>query len=330
MNMEENKLKHINGKKIRRQYFNIPLIFLYTIMLAVPYFILICSVFMGDFDFSEWGDAFWTSIWIYFVFSLPFLLLRTLNKHFFGRIICVMTEDGIHYPKGMVRWETIAKIEYAMDAKPRYKNDSQKSFRAIIYTQGGKHIVLNSSPLCLLSRAKKFKKELDIKIAGLTSFMSVVLIMSVIILLCPFYCVLLINASGPSLTQIIVMCVVALVFGVFLIPVNLEYHLKYRFWRRILPIKWLSYIILGTYYISGFAALLILFYFPNWVVVALLGIYLGIVHPPMPSRNGGYHRKLHSYQELCDIYITRADFWENEIKKRNEKTVIRKIKSNKK
>lgn len=36
--MAENLLKHLDGKKIRWQYFNVPLIILYSLMLAIPYF----------------------------------------------------------------------------------------------------------------------------------------------------------------------------------------------------------------------------------------------------------------------------------------------------
>lgn len=192
----KNNLKYVDGKRIRRQYFNIPLIILYSLMLAIPYAIFTISLCIGKFDPSIWPSTLWTSIWICFCFSLPMLILRTLNKHFFGRIICVLNEEGIYHPKGMLRWETIEKIGYAIDSKPRYKSDSAKAFRAIIYTQGGKHVVLNNSSLYILSRAKKYSKELDVKISGASSLIPVMLIITAIIFLCPFYVVLLRNSPG--------------------------------------------------------------------------------------------------------------------------------------
>lgn len=318
--MEENKLKHIDGKKIRRQYFNVPLIILYSLMLAIPYAIFTISLCIGKFDSYEWPSTFWTSIWVCFFFSFPLLVLRTLNKHFFGRIICVLTEEGIHYPKGYLRWETIEKIEYAIDTKPRYKSDTPKAFRAIIYTQGGKHIVLNNSPLYILSRAKKYDKGLDIQISGATSLLSVTLLMAAIISFCPFYVVLLRNSPGASGTHFIVLAVIWGVLGIIRTYIFDTYSIRYRFWRRILPKKWLSYIILGCYYSSFFAVILVLSYFPNWVMVSLLGIYLGVVQPPISSKYGSsrFNHTL-TYEQLYEIYINKADFWEKNIEKSKEK-----------
>lgn len=126
--MKKNDLRGIDGKKIRRQYFNAPLIFLFSIMLGVPYAITLFSLTIGNHGQYELSSTFGTSILVCAVFSLPFLILRVLNKHFFGRIICVLNEEGIHHPKGMLKWDAIEKIEYAIDAKPRYKSDPAKTF----------------------------------------------------------------------------------------------------------------------------------------------------------------------------------------------------------
>ena len=323
--MKENKLKHIDGKKIRRQYCNAPLIFLYTVMLAIPYAIFVISWGIGKLDPSDWPSTLWMSIWVCFVFSVPFLLLRILNTYCFGRIICVLTEEGIHYPKGMLRWETIEKIEYAIDTKPRYKSDSGKSFRLILFTRGGKHVVLDKSPLRILSQIKKYRPEPDVRISGVTSLLSPVLIMTAIIVLCPLYLVLLIRAPGASVPQLVVMAVIWLILGLVRIPVFDAYDVRYRFWRPILPRKWLAYTLLGVYYASFFAAILAVSYFPNWVVVSLLGIYLGVVQPPVPSKRGSSRvNRILSYEQLYEIYITQADFWEKNMEKNREARSKRK------
>ena len=323
--MKHNGLKHIDGKKIRRQYFNSPLIILYSLMIAIPYFIFIISLCAGEFDSAQWPSTLWISIEVCFCFSLPFLILRTLNEHFFGRIISVLTKEGIHYPKGMLRWKTIERIEYAIDSKPRCKSDCAKGFRAIVYTRGGKHVILNSSPLYLLSCAKKYSKELNVKISGATSLIPGILIMAAIIVLCPFYLVLLRNSPGASLAHFIVMCIICGVLWIIRPHIFDAYSIQYRFWRRILPKKWLSYIILGCYYSSFFAALLVLCYFPNWVVASLLGIYLGVVQAPIPSRYGN-RLHLHSYEQLYEIYINKADFWEGQLIKNKESRIMNKRK----
>lgn len=319
--MEKNKLKLMNGKKIRRQYFNAPLIILYSLMFAIPYAIFVISLCMGRLDSYEWSSTLGTSIGVCFFFSLPLLVLRTLNKHCFGRIICVLNEEGIHYAnKGKICWKTIDQIEYIIDSKSRYKSDPGKAFRVIVYTKGGKHILLNGVPLYIVSRIKKYQKDLDIKISGVTSLLPVASLMAAILLLCPFYVMLLRNAPGVSVARLAALMIIWLVLGIIRTPILDTYDIRYRFWSRILPKKWLAYSILGCYYSSFFVVLLVLFYFPNWVVVSLLGIYLGVVQPPIPSKYGSSrYNFMPSYDQLYEIYITKADFWKERIEKNNRK-----------
>ena len=274
---------------------------------------------MGKLDIYGVPSTFWTSVLVCFLFSVPFLVLRSLNKHFFGEIICVFDEEGIYYAnKGKLCWDSIEKVEYAMDSKPRYKSDSGKTWRVIIYTHGGKHVVLSKAPLYIISSIKRHQKNFDVKITGASSLVPPVLLMATILLLCPFYVVLLRNAPGVTTSHLIVLVMIWVVLGIVRTPIFDVYNIRYRFWSKLLPKKHLSYMVLGFYYSSFFIALIILFYFPNWVVVSLLGIYLGVVQPPIPSKYGSNrYRFLPSYDQLYEIYINKANFWEERIAKRN-------------
>lgn len=317
--MQENSLKCIQGKKIRRQGFNIPLVILCSMMFAIPYFVFSISWCMGKFDIREVPIIFWTSVVLCFLISVPFLILRSLNKHFFGKILCVLDEEGIYYAnKGKLCWDSIEKIEYVIDSKPRYKSDLGKTWRVIIYTHGGKHVTLEKAPLYIISSIKKYQKSLDVKIIGANSLVTPILIMATILLICPFYVGLLQSApEGVTTPHIIVMMIIFVALGIVRMPIFDAYDIQYHFWSKLLPKKLLSHIVLGFYYSSYFIALMILFYFPNWVVVSLLGIYLGIVQPPIPSKNGSSrYRSIPSYDQLYEIYITKADFWEERIAKR--------------
>ena len=289
-------------------------------MFAIPYVIFAISWCMGKLDAYGSPSAFWVSAVMCFLLSVPFLVLRSLNKHFFGKIICVLDEEGIYYAnKGKLCWDSIEKIEYVIDSKQRYKSDSGKAWRVIIYTHGGKHVILEKAPLYIISSIKRYQKSLGVKITGAGSLVSPVLLMATILLLCPFYVVLLGNAPGGVTTpHIIVLVIIWVVLGIVRMPIFDAYNIRYRFWSKLLPKKFLSHIVLGFYYSSFFIALIILFYFPNWVVVSLLGGYLGVVQPPIPSKNGSSrYRFLPSYDQLYQIYITQADFWEERIAKRN-------------
>ena len=316
--MKKNELKDIDGKKIRRQYFNAPLIFFFSFMIAIPYLITVFSLAMGKYEQYALPSTLKSTVLVCGVFSLPFWILRALNKRFFGKIICVLNEEGIHHPKGMLKWDAIEKIEYALDAKPRYKSDPSSAFRAIVYyAQGTKHLVLEKVPISILSRIKKYRKDVDARIEGVASFLPTVLILSAIVIICPFYILSLKNAPGATTSQIIVFMAIWLVLGIARIPVFNAFLVEYRFWSKILHRKWLSYIVLACYYPLFFVAFLVLFHFPNWFVVVVLGMCVGVIQPPVPSRYGSARlRRILSYEQLYDIYINKADFWENQIKQR--------------
>ncbi|MBE6672584.1 MAG: hypothetical protein E7599_03570 [Ruminococcaceae bacterium] len=316
--MKKNELKDIDGKKIRRQYFNAPLIFLLSFMIAIPYSITVFSLAMGKYEQYALPSTLKSTVLVCGILSLPFWILRALNKRFFGKIICVLNEEGIHHPKGMLKWDAIEKIEYALDAKPRYKSDPSSAFRAIVYyAQGTKHLVLEKAPISILSRIKKYRKDVDARIEGGASFLPTVLILSAIVIICPLYILSLKNAPGATTSQVIVFMAIWLVLGIARIPVFDAFLVEYRFWSKILHRKWLSYIVLACYYPLFFVALLVLFHFPNWFVVVVLGMCVGIIQPPVPSRYGSARlRRILSYEQLYDIYINKADFWESQIKQR--------------
>ena len=316
--MKKNELKDIDGKKIRRQYFNAPLIFLFSFMIAIPYLITVFSLAMGKYEQYALPSTLKSTVLVCGVLSLPFWILRALNKRFFGKIICVLNEEGIHHPKGMLKWDAIEKIEYALDTKPRYKSDPSSAFRAIVYyAQGTKHLVLEKAPISILSRIKKYRKDVDARIEGGASFLPTVLILSAIVIICPLYILSLKNAPGVTTSQIIVFMAIWLVLGIARIPVFDAFLVEYRFWSKILRKKWLSYIVLACYYPLFFVALLVLFHFPNWFVVVVLGMCVGIIQPPIPSRYGSARlRRILSYEQLYDIYINKADSWESQIKQR--------------
>ena len=152
--MAKNRLRDIEGVKIRWQYFTAPLLILGIVAIWAPFIIFVLEFNAGNFDFSKWlSDGLWTSVWICFVFSVPFLILSPLNRRLFGKIVCVLTEDGIHHKDGFVRWNEIVKIEYEIDF-PGGIIARYQYCRAIIYTSK-EEIVIRHAPLFLLFKVKK-------------------------------------------------------------------------------------------------------------------------------------------------------------------------------
>ena len=312
-------LRKVAGKRMRCQYFNIPVLVVLLLMLAIPYTIFIFQVHLGKFDASEFLSALRVSVWISVCFLIPFLILRTANKHFFGKIICVLTGEGICFSNGMLRWENIQKLEYTLDSDSKYEGDLGKPFRVICYTANGKRVVLNSIPFRFLYFVKKYNQNLDIKITGISSLLSVIFVIGAIIVFCPLYVVLLMQAGRYSVLHLAGFVIVWIIVTVVRTIVFDKYAIPYRFWRRTLPKKKLSYVLLGVWYPSAFAVILIFCYFPNWVTAVILGGYMGIVQPPFPSKSGTRYLLIPTYERLYDAYINNADSWEKTIKAAREK-----------
>ena len=184
----ESNLKHIQGKKIRRQYFTIPVLIHYVLMLFVPYCILIFSIQLGKFNMHEWISSIWISVWVGFCFSLPWILLKFLNRLYFGEIVCVLTEDGIHYKNGFIEWNSISKIEYVIDLPPRHKHDPKQRCRAVLYIEN-KTIVLFHAPRCILRSVKKLHPQTKTKLANESKWLiaAFVLCLIVVALIIAFY-----------------------------------------------------------------------------------------------------------------------------------------------
>ena len=110
--MKKNHLREIVGDKIRWQYFTWPLLILLFCMILVPYCIFVFSLSMGEFNLSKWTSDLLISVEVCLGFAIPFIILSLLNRRYFGKIICVINEDGIHHKDGLTKWDDIVKIEY--------------------------------------------------------------------------------------------------------------------------------------------------------------------------------------------------------------------------
>ena len=67
-------------------------------------------------------------------------------------------------------------------------------------------------------------------------------------------------------------------------------------------------------------------FFPNWWLYILGGIWIGTVGQFPPLDHG--IRSVHwlSYKRSCEIYVEQADLWEKNLKKKQEKRMNRKHK----
>ncbi|MBQ8310313.1 MAG: hypothetical protein IJX80_04780 [Clostridia bacterium] len=162
--MKKNHLREIVGDKIRWQYFTGPLLILLFCMIFVPYCFFVFSFSTGEFNLSKWFSDLLVSIEVCLGFAIPFIILSLLNRRYFGKIICVINEYGIHYKNGMVKWEDITKIEYEIELPGGTVKKENLFCHAVIHTKKQK-ITLIHAPIFFISKVKKHKPSIDVGVS---------------------------------------------------------------------------------------------------------------------------------------------------------------------
>lgn len=161
--MKYNPLNDKDGIKIRRQFFNVVIFIILAIMICVIYSILVITLLDNNFVMADWLNSVKISFLVCFGISVPFIIASILNRHYFGKIVCVVNEHGIYYEDGFIYWCDIEKIEYTIATFGTH--NSYSPCYVEIYTKE-KEITINHAPLYLLSRAKKLRKDIKVKLSS--------------------------------------------------------------------------------------------------------------------------------------------------------------------
>ena len=191
--MKENPLKYVNGKKIRWQFFTVPLVIHFFIMLLLLIIFLTFSLDNNTFEPLKWLTESLTTVGVTVFFALPWVLLMVLNHHFFGRIVCVLSDKGIHLKDGIIKWEEIKGAEYTIANQSRHRYRAERSSRVTIFTSKGSITILHA-PIYILWAMKKHKK--DIKIGLSRSSLIMLFIYFVLILFVLFYSIFIKPATN--------------------------------------------------------------------------------------------------------------------------------------
>lgn len=151
----------INGQKIRRQFFNGPIYLLSSVLVPLYFFLLISDLATGH-GFLETIRELIISLWVPFVWIGPLVILSFLNRSHFGRIICVLTPDGLQHDRGFIPWEQITMIEYEIVLPRRnytYTNQINSCF-AHIHVKDTKDLLLVQAPYMLLQAVQNYNPDI--------------------------------------------------------------------------------------------------------------------------------------------------------------------------
>ncbi len=155
--LETKELKDVEGKKLRRQYFNG---FIYATLSFLP-MVMILVIGIGLKRGEMTLDGFWvvmyTSIFMWGAVLLPFAVLSLLNKRFFGKVMCVLTKSGLMLENDLIAWEDIKEIVYRPRIGSRYKVESNSATIFVDPKDKGAYTVdVTGFPLYGLKQIKKY------------------------------------------------------------------------------------------------------------------------------------------------------------------------------
>ena len=129
----------------------------------------------------------------------------------------------------------------------------------------------------------------------------------------------------PS-TNIWIMCVVMIILSPISWFILDEYGIRYYLMRKILKKRWWYSAVTYSLLLSNLLLLLTAWFFPNWWLYILGGIWIGTIGQFPPLNHGPRSIYWISYKGSYEIYVEHADLWEKNLKKKQEKRMKRKNK----
>ena len=166
--MKKNRLIEVDGKKIRRQYFNIFMFFEIALALFMTIPALVFNTLWGNSGtkLNSWSEIFTHVIAVFIGLMLPVILISFLNRFLFGKVICVLNETGIYYLKGnakrVIKWENVNCMEYGIRLWPFFTQIDHPFCYVHIIGEGSDEYI-NHAPFMLLKQVKKYNNRIKWK-----------------------------------------------------------------------------------------------------------------------------------------------------------------------
>lgn len=165
------RLRNTPGERIKRQYFNIPLyvsasiIIPYTIF-AIPLFDIVLN--KGEMIKNTTMMDLLKISSVFLVFFMPLIVLSILNRFVFGRTVCVLNQEGVHYEQGMISWDKISNIEYEIELPSRSGSKHRFCFARLLGDE--LDVQLMHAPYYFTKRVKKYNSKIKVKFSKGSKF----------------------------------------------------------------------------------------------------------------------------------------------------------------
>lgn len=180
-------LKDINGAKIRWQYFNV---FIYTMLAFLPVTIVMTvvnGVKENNFAFSEILEIITTGLMPWGMLLAPFVALSLLNRFLFGKIIGIVTDEGLYLENNFLPWKHIKKIVYTPEISGR--SGAAFTFATIFVDPPRKPaytLDILHFPIYGLRKIKKLHPEIEIRFERYSLFLILFIALLAIIIMILF------------------------------------------------------------------------------------------------------------------------------------------------
>ena len=155
-----NDLKNIDGKKIRWQYFNVPIYGIIAIMMMMVTMFTIHDIRDGSFYLSNIFDTIIQGLYM----ASPFIVLSVLNRFLFGKVLCVMNDRGIYLKNEFIEWKKIKKVVYKPELSS--KREIKYTYASFTVAENSKEYELHIShfPLYGLRIIKNYNPSIKVQI----------------------------------------------------------------------------------------------------------------------------------------------------------------------
>ncbi len=170
-------LREIDGEKIRRNYFNLPSYYVLGIIATFLISTVKFSMRNSNFDVEVFFfDLVSPFVVVYFLM----VIMSFLNSKFFGRIVCVLADDGIYTNQAFISYDDIDDVEYIAVLPKKYG----VAYNYATINSRQKFYFLPHAPRIILNRIKKrnslIKTKLVLRDLYLSLIVAVIMIVALI------------------------------------------------------------------------------------------------------------------------------------------------------
>lgn len=172
------ELKDIRGPKIRWQYVN-PFLYVMLAFSPMPTVVMIITGLKeNSLDLAGMTETVLTALIIWGMFLLPVIVLSVLNRFCFGKIVSVVSDDGLFLENDFIQWKEIKKITFHPRISSRVK--ASYTYATVFVAPAGKteySIDVMHFPAYGLRKIKAYAPEINIEFgkAGVAAILFIAL-----------------------------------------------------------------------------------------------------------------------------------------------------------